>query len=251
LAQPELRLAGLRFNPRTSDPSRGRYCTSLKLKQLPDGKEIAVRGLPPNAKIRFPRWSAEPRLLLSTSATQAKMPVCSQQTCWRGTTITEAARRAGYSEKNLAQSGHQALKAIRLRMHELMDGLGLTGGVLIEKHLVPLLWAKTTKFFQYQGKVRDQRIVAENRARPEALDMVFKLKGSCAAGKPNLAAPTGVKVIVMDVPGLPRTVAKCEPAIAPAGASFLIGSDAATSHRESAIHGSIAANLLSGQRASG
>jgi len=31
-----------------------------------------------------------------------------------GTTITEAAKRAGYSEKNLAQSGHQALKAIRL-----------------------------------------------------------------------------------------------------------------------------------------
>src|SRR6202007_3071695 len=29
LAQPELRLAGLRFNPRTDGPSRGRYITSL------------------------------------------------------------------------------------------------------------------------------------------------------------------------------------------------------------------------------
>jgi phage terminase small subunit len=38
-----------------------------------------------------------------------------------GSTIAEAARKAGYSEKNLAQSGHQALKAMRLRMPELMD----------------------------------------------------------------------------------------------------------------------------------
>ena len=35
LAQPELRLAGLRFNPRTNGPSRGRYGTSLRLKALP------------------------------------------------------------------------------------------------------------------------------------------------------------------------------------------------------------------------
>jgi phage terminase small subunit len=33
-----------------------------------------------------------------------------------GATITAAARNAGYSEKNLAQSGHQALKAIRLNV---------------------------------------------------------------------------------------------------------------------------------------
>jgi hypothetical protein len=38
LAQPELRLAGLRFNPRTNGPSRGRYFTSLRLQALPHGK---------------------------------------------------------------------------------------------------------------------------------------------------------------------------------------------------------------------
>ncbi len=46
LAQPELRLAGLRFNPRTNGPSRGRYITSLALKMLPDGAEKTVAGLP-------------------------------------------------------------------------------------------------------------------------------------------------------------------------------------------------------------
>jgi len=63
LAQPELRLAGLRFNPRTNGPSRGRYATSLALKMLPDGAEKTVAGLPANTKIRFAAWSPDARHL--------------------------------------------------------------------------------------------------------------------------------------------------------------------------------------------
>ena len=61
LAQPELRLAGLRFNPRTNGPSRGRYGTSLRLKALPDGAETVVVGMPTNAKIRFVGWAPDAR----------------------------------------------------------------------------------------------------------------------------------------------------------------------------------------------
>jgi dipeptidyl aminopeptidase/acylaminoacyl peptidase len=61
LAQPELRLAGLRFNPRTNGPSRGRYMTALSLKALPDGVEKPVAGLPPQAKIRFVGWAPDAR----------------------------------------------------------------------------------------------------------------------------------------------------------------------------------------------
>jgi dipeptidyl aminopeptidase/acylaminoacyl peptidase len=59
LAQPELRLAGLRFNPRTDGPSRGRYITSLSLQALPDGAETHIAGLPADAKIRFASWSPD------------------------------------------------------------------------------------------------------------------------------------------------------------------------------------------------
>jgi hypothetical protein len=45
LAQPELRLAGLRFNPKTDGPSRGRYSTSLELQALPSGKAMAISGV--------------------------------------------------------------------------------------------------------------------------------------------------------------------------------------------------------------
>lgn len=61
LAQPELRLAGLRFNPRTNGPSRGRYITSLRLQALPGGAERVVSGVPENAKIRFTAWSPDAR----------------------------------------------------------------------------------------------------------------------------------------------------------------------------------------------
>jgi dipeptidyl aminopeptidase/acylaminoacyl peptidase len=61
LAQPELRLAGLRFNPKTNGPSRGRYLTVLSLKALPDGVERRVAGLPEEAKIRFVGWAPDAR----------------------------------------------------------------------------------------------------------------------------------------------------------------------------------------------
>ena len=61
LAQPELRLAGLRFNPKTDGPSRGRYDTALELEALPNGKPVAVSGLPAKAEIHFVEWSPDGR----------------------------------------------------------------------------------------------------------------------------------------------------------------------------------------------
>ena len=57
LAQPEYRLAGLRFNPRTNGASRRPYMVSLKIKALPDGKEITVTGVPAHAHIDSAQWS--------------------------------------------------------------------------------------------------------------------------------------------------------------------------------------------------
>jgi dipeptidyl aminopeptidase/acylaminoacyl peptidase len=72
LAQPELRLAGLRFNPRTDGPSRGRYDTSLELQALPNGKATAVSGLPARAKIRFANWSPDGRKISFVNISDAK-----------------------------------------------------------------------------------------------------------------------------------------------------------------------------------
>ena len=65
LAEPELRLAGLRFNPKVGAPSRTRYFVSLKLQALPAAgsttqpKEIAIAGLPAKPHVLFARWSPD------------------------------------------------------------------------------------------------------------------------------------------------------------------------------------------------
>jgi len=71
LAQPELRLAGLRFNPKRNGWSRGRYLTSLHLKTLPDGAETAVTELPEDAKIRFAAWAPDGRSIMFMNASDA------------------------------------------------------------------------------------------------------------------------------------------------------------------------------------
>lgn len=59
LSQPELRLAGLRFNPRTNGPSRVSYAVGIKLKKLPNGPETEVKGLPAAARISGVSWSPD------------------------------------------------------------------------------------------------------------------------------------------------------------------------------------------------
>jgi dipeptidyl aminopeptidase/acylaminoacyl peptidase len=71
LSQPEFRLAGLRFNPKTNGPSRGRYVTGLSLKALPDGGERPVGGLSADAKIRFAGWAPDARHFFFVNASDA------------------------------------------------------------------------------------------------------------------------------------------------------------------------------------
>jgi len=59
LAQPELRLAGLRINPRTGGPSRERPYRNARLRELSGGREMPFRGLPADAKIFDPLWSPD------------------------------------------------------------------------------------------------------------------------------------------------------------------------------------------------
>ncbi len=51
LAQPELRIAGLRINPTTSGPSRRGSVENLKIKMTRGGEEIQIKGLPANPRM--------------------------------------------------------------------------------------------------------------------------------------------------------------------------------------------------------
>ena len=71
LAQPELRIAGLRINPSTSGPSRAGGSINLKIKKTATGEEIQVTGLPSPAKMSGFSFSMDERYLAFTQ-TEAK-----------------------------------------------------------------------------------------------------------------------------------------------------------------------------------
>src|SRR4051812_1009059 len=60
LAQPMLRLAGLRINPNTSGRHRAPYYVALSLKRVSDGSERKVE-LPAGAQAGLPVWGADGR----------------------------------------------------------------------------------------------------------------------------------------------------------------------------------------------
>jgi dipeptidyl aminopeptidase/acylaminoacyl peptidase len=58
LAEPMLRLAGSRINPKINGQHGQSYSVGLKLKNISDGKEITV-ALPPGARLVSPQWSPD------------------------------------------------------------------------------------------------------------------------------------------------------------------------------------------------
>ncbi len=63
LAEPELGLAGLRINPRTTGPSRESGYTGLALMDIGEEGERTVAGFPADARLRSPSWSPDGRHL--------------------------------------------------------------------------------------------------------------------------------------------------------------------------------------------
>ena len=58
LAQPMLRIAGMRINPKTNGLHNTTFNSSLTLRKIPEGTEIKV-DLPANAKLSLGRWSPD------------------------------------------------------------------------------------------------------------------------------------------------------------------------------------------------
>ena len=96
LAQPELRLAGLRINPRNNGPSRGGYLVGLTLKRLSDGKEFRVVGLPENPQLGSATWSPDSQQIAFRLSRESRIEL------WVADVGTAVARRLGDVALNMA-----------------------------------------------------------------------------------------------------------------------------------------------------
>jgi hypothetical protein len=114
--------------------------------------------------------------------------------------LAQAAIAAGYSPKYAAQSAHQALQGIRLRVPEILDKAGYSVSVLIEKHLAPKLTATTTKLAAEKGEFTDHVELEDQDTQLKAIDMMLRMHGAYAPKDPKEAAHFGVKVVIIDVP---------------------------------------------------
>ena len=59
LAQPELRIAGLRLNPKNFGPSRSGYSVNFQLKNIKTNETFSINGLPANMKAGSIQWSPD------------------------------------------------------------------------------------------------------------------------------------------------------------------------------------------------
>eukprot|EP01137_Pigoraptor_chileana_P015796 Opistho-2@72162 len=59
LAEPELRLAGLRINPANNGPSRTTYFVGIRLRKVVGKEEIAIKGLPEKPLLNYASWSPD------------------------------------------------------------------------------------------------------------------------------------------------------------------------------------------------
>ncbi len=98
LAEPMLRLAGLRINPRTNAQHRQLYFVKVTLKNIADGKEMAV-ALPAGAKIISPSWSADGKYIAAGNVTPSGVEL------WIIDTATAKAKKLENVQVNTTISG--------------------------------------------------------------------------------------------------------------------------------------------------
>lgn len=69
LSEPELRLGGLRVNPRTNISSGESYRNNIRFKGLYDSEETQVEGLPENPRLTHFSWSPDETKVAFTHTT--------------------------------------------------------------------------------------------------------------------------------------------------------------------------------------
>ncbi|WP_136667090.1 S9 family peptidase [Flavobacterium sp. H122] len=69
LNQDEMRLGGLRINPKTNISSTLTYVNNLKVRKIKDKNEVQVSGLPENPKIAYLNWSPDETKIAFTNTT--------------------------------------------------------------------------------------------------------------------------------------------------------------------------------------
>jgi hypothetical protein len=75
LSQTEMRLGGLRIDPKTNIGSRTTYFKDIKVKPVSGGTARSVQGLPENARLSNATWSPDQSMVAVTNTTEEGVEV--------------------------------------------------------------------------------------------------------------------------------------------------------------------------------
>ncbi|CAN5608814.1 S9 family peptidase [soil metagenome] len=114
LAEPMVRLAGLRINPRSNSQHRQNYFTAVRLQNISDGSVRTV-SLPARAKIISPQWSPDGKYIAAGNVTDAGVEL------WFIDTATA-----------------RATKVPNVLINTAFGGFGWEGSNTVSANLVPL-----------------------------------------------------------------------------------------------------------------
>ena len=89
LSQPELKLAGLRFNPHTNDQTRPGYFVSMSLLKASVGKTPEPIRISPGVRVRNPSWSPDGKRFAFTISTSSGVEL------WTGEVASGVVNRVG------------------------------------------------------------------------------------------------------------------------------------------------------------
>ena len=100
LAEPMLRIAGMRINPKTNGLHNVVFLTGLMLRKIPSGADVPLQ-LPAGARVLAPRWSNDGAHFAFTNTTATGMEL------WVGDTAGKAHRIEGIAVNGVMSNGVQ------------------------------------------------------------------------------------------------------------------------------------------------
>ncbi|KAF0249244.1 MAG: glutamyl peptidase [bacterium] len=98
LAQPELRLAGIRINPRTNGPKQLFFFKKITLMKIATQEKKEITGLPADAQLSFAYWSPDEKHIALTNTTDAGIEL------WLVEVASGQAKKLTEAKLNLALS---------------------------------------------------------------------------------------------------------------------------------------------------